>query len=270
MDPNGAGSATLPIQLFHGDCIEVMKTLPDKSIDIGIFDLPYGILNNNWDVLIDLNEMWIQLKRLRQNERTPFFFFCNARLGAELIRTNPKWFKKDFIWVKASKDSIENIYTTNFANSKLWPMTGHELIYVFCEKTPIYNRDKYHKCTETYRTKRIRKSDYIISKEIDWYHREYSPKLPNTVLFFKKKKDKHTSAKPIDLIEWLLKYFSNEGDTVLDITMGGGSTGVACKNTNRRFIGIEKDQKWYDYSKSRLMMGMDLDAEDAEDEQEEA
>jgi len=241
------------IELYNGECLEVMKKLPDACIDIGIFDLPYGILTNEWDNLINLNEMWVQLKRLRKNKNTPFFFFCNFKFGASIYNSNPEWYRYDLVWYKADKNNPLVPFSSNFMHARIRPRSSHELIIVFYEDQPVYNYLKYHKITKVMDSHKL-ESDYC--KMFNKTHNLYTPRLPSDVLFYKKnsRKGYHCSTKPTDLIEWILKYFSNEGDTCIDITMGSGSTGVACKNLNRNFIGIELLEKWFSYSKNRLDM----------------
>ena len=123
--------------LFKGDCLEVMKTLPDKSIDLFICDLPYGETNCKWDTVIDMKEFWKQFKRLRKSKRTACIHFCSTRFGYTLIKSWEKGFKMDMVWKKRNK--------TGGLQSRLRPMRNHEMVYFFYEQTPKYNRDKYHK-----------------------------------------------------------------------------------------------------------------------------
>lgn len=276
-------------QLLHGDCIELMKTLPDASIDLFICDLPYGETNCNWDSTIDMNEFWIQFKRLRKNKNVPCIHFCTTKFGYKLIQSWEKGFKMDMVFKKRNK--------TGGLHSKYRPMRNHEMIYFFYDQTPKYNRDKYHKRLKKY-SHDVEKEDLTMGNTSRWTDpkkikplfeppnptsvieennksiygvnlenlQEYAVKdlgnnhnfePPNPASVFESEKvfigkRFHQTEKPIDILEFFLKYWSDEGDTILDPTMGSGSTGVACKNLNRNFIGLELDEKIYEVAKNRL------------------
>jgi len=252
------------MNLYNGDCLVELKKIPDKSVDLVICDLPYGITSIKWDTKIDLDKLWVELKRVGK-ERTPFFFFCNMGFGYEIIKSNEKWFKYDMVWVK---NRLSNPLTTNSRFG-----TAHENILVFYKKAPVYNYLQYHKkiipnTNNTYDCKNRITNSVIIGhkKEV------YEPRLPLSVIRteepieegeeippsiiecvnLSKNNNKTQQLKPTELIEKLLKYFSNEGDTVLDPTMNTGSTGLACKNLNRKFIGIELNKELFDIAVERL------------------
>ena len=348
--------------LFNGDCLEVMKTLEDKSIDLVFCDLPYGQTSCKWDCKIDLVEFWKQIMRIKKLH-TPLFFTTTTKFGVELINSAPKkcFFRYDLVWVKSAP--------AGFLTAKKMPMRKHEMVYVFYEKLPFYDLSRHthkfikkeevvkkvkrdstygkiethdlktgknngvarydpplpvsvvkeedkgcygekvsnseakygQKCAQQYDpplpVSIVKEGDITIAEiepdnpplggnpplaepelepnEIDNnniyrggkgkplvlhdYDKKgrkgsesaYDPPLPNTLLEIKSTRGKHSTEKPVALMEWVLSYYSKEGDTILDPTMGSGSTGVACKNLNRKFIGIELDQEIFEVAKSR-------------------
>ncbi len=281
------------MDLRNGDCLELMKTLPDKSIDLFICDLPYGETNCKWDNKIDMEEFWKQFKRIRRSPRVACIHFCSTKFGYSLIKSWEKGFKMDLVWAKRNK--------TGALQSRNRPMRNHEMIYFFHEKAPKYNRDKYHKrirekiqtinnCEEK---KTIPKKDresmgessgiYTKDKQtqskfeppnpasiVDLYgessekRREryeefgcgyYEPPNPASILksevVFMGKRN-HKTEKPLDILEFFLKYWTDEEDVVLDPTMGSGSTGVACKKMNRKFIGFELDPEIFKVAEKRI------------------
>ena len=375
------------MDLRNGDCLALMKTLPDKSVDIFICDLPYGETNCKWDTQIDLEEFWRQFNRIRKSKKSVCMHFCSTKFGYNLIKSNEKLFKMDLVWKKRNK--------TGGLQSRYRPMRNHEMIYFFYEQAPKYNRDKYHKRikavpkyekdeetisgmnkkenthgtqsfepiqptsvleeedtmfgeTKEERHKRYLKNGTgayeppqpgsIVEEETDIYgetkyamkvrgkeicinafeppnpasviedtlgttklgecmggkeyvkkmkekgekslngKKRYEPELPVSILdndneldifdyienpeeaphsvFESKKvfigKRNHQTEKPQDILEFFLKYWTDENDTVLDPTMGSGSTGVACKKMNRKFIGFELDEKIFEKAKNRI------------------
>jgi len=293
----------MSIKIFNNDCLEKMKELPDKSIDLFICDLPYGETNCKWDSVIDLEQFWIQFKRLRKSKRTACIHFCSTKFGYTIIKSNEKMFKMDMVWKKRNK--------TGGLQSRHRPMRNHEMVYFFYEQAPKYNRDKYHK--------RIQAKNPIVKEEGAIFGKGYEKgkeppfckskffEPPNPVSVLEEKtvygidKDKaqksgrkdfkgigtqntfepiqpasvleeaedepksmfestkvfigkrhHQTEKPQDILEFFLKYWTDEEDTVLDPTMGSGSTGVACKKLNRNFIGYELDKTIFEVAKKRL------------------
>ena len=372
-------------QIFNADCLEKMKDLDDKSVDLIFCDLPYGQTSCKWDSLIDLEQFWIQVMRIKKLN-TPIFFTTTTKFGVSLIQSAPKkcFFRYDLVWVKSAP--------AGFLCAKKMPMRKHEMIYVFYEKLPFYDLSshkhkfikstpmgdkpdiygrlwdkngkpyikdkiqnkytpslpvsvvkqeeelckydvnkntygggkegrikipkdkKYHEAkyepplpvsvvkeekhiydAGTYKQehnadkmyqKAGRKnnesaydpplpvsivkegemtSDFTPNKNGNIYDcpdnqefkgrngaPRYDPPLPDSMLEIKSTRGKHSTEKPVALMEWILKYYSKEGDVVLDPTMGSGSTGVACKNMNRNFIGIEMDKEIFKVAESRL------------------
>jgi len=245
----------MSISLILGDCLEKMKDLSDNSIDLLFCDLPYGQTSCQWDCLIDLNSFWKEVNRVCKIT-TPMFFTCSTKFGVSLINSNPKNFRYDLVWVKSA--------TCGFLNAKKMPMKKHEMIYVFYRKLPMYD-------LSSHKNKFLPNSviGSQISREMkagvnnlygdmkggtigNIHGTNYDPPLPSSLLEVKSEKGKHATQKPTELIKWCLKYYSKEGDNVLDPTMGSASTAIACLDMNRNFIGIELDEKIYEVAKKRV------------------
>ena len=250
------------MELYNGDCLVELKKISAKSVDLVICDLPYGITAIDWDKKIDLDKLWIELKRVGK-DRTPFFFFCNMRFACEIIKSNEAWFKYDMVW---AKNRLSNPLLTSSRFG-----TAHENILVFYKKAPVYNYLQYHKkligCKTFVNDNRFNKTTNKITTTKSTGLPSYEPKLPLSVIKIEEENiplsiiecsnlsfcsNKYQQLKPTELIEKLIKYFSNEGDTILDPTMNTGSTGLACKNLNRKFIGIELNKELYDIAVERL------------------
>jgi DNA modification methylase len=239
------------VECLNGDCLELMKGLPDKSVDLFLCDLPYGCLKTSapecaWDVKIDLVLFWAEVKRLCKNDNTPVLMFCNTRFGMDLINSNPSWFRYDLVWNKNSG--------TNFLNVNNRPMTSHEMIYVFSKKNPFYKRiDHFVEGKKEYLHKGgqlITGDCYKMDKIRTPGKQEDGMRCPLSVLNFNKKKDtRHPTAKPVSLLTWLIERYSNEGDTVLDPTAGSFNSGRAAVELGRNYIGIEMDKEFFDKNK---------------------
>ena len=228
------------VDLYLGDCLEVMKQIPDKSVDAIICDLPYGTTQNKWDSIIPLDLLWDQYKRICKGAivltaQTPF----DKVLGV----SNLKMLKYEWIWKKESG--------TGFLNAKKAPLKDHENVLVFYEKQPTYNPQmrtgfKPYICKKGGETENYNLSGIVTTIS-------NGDRYPLTVIEFKRDKEKiHPTQKPVALMEYLVKTYTNEGDTVLDNCMGSGTTGVACKNLNRNFIGIEQDPSYFEIAKNRI------------------
>jgi len=240
---------------FNGDCLEVMRDLSANSIDLLFCDLPYGETSCKWDCKLNLETFWKEVNRICKIN-CPMFFTTTTRFGVELINSNPKNFRYDLVWVKSAG--------TGFLNAKKMPMRKHELIYVFYRKLPHYDLSSHkHKFINDYKAV----SEPHTQKELKVYGEGsynniyigearkanvYEPPLPSSILEIKSERKKHATQKPIELLKWILKYYSKEGDTILDPTMGSGTTLIACKQMNRKYIGIEKDEKIYKEALERL------------------
>ena len=247
--------------LLQGDCLDELKSVDDDSVDLIFCDLPYGITSCKWDCKIDLDKLWIELIRVKKLN-TPLFFTTTTKFGVSLIQSAPKkcFFRYDLVWVKSS--------AAGFLSAKKMPMRKHEMIYVFYEKLPFYDLSSHkHKfikgepvVNEKYTYQQDKEKDLYgtdIRKEVRQgkdvgKSSVYEPPLPNSMLEIKSTKGNHSTEKPVALMEWILKYYSKEGDVVLDPTMGSGSMGVAATNMNRNFIGIEKDPEIYEVAVNRI------------------
>lgn len=228
-----------------------MKTISDHSIDLCLTDPPYGTTQCKWDANIPFDPMWCELRRIIKPNRA-ILLFGGAPFGAAMIMSNPTWFRYEWIWKK-------NI-GSNFAASKFQPMREHESINVFSSK-----KHNYYPQMQARNAAGVERSKYIIKpgnphkddkyrglKRKKEYMRNPNERLPSSVQAFNRVTGLHPTQKPVPLLEYLIKTYTLEGETVLDFTMGSGSTGVACKNLNRKFIGIEKDEKYFQIACERL------------------
>ena len=234
----------MTLQLYNADCLEQMKSIPDNSIDLIICDLPYGCLASintgkimradhpdrpnprkegtiagcAWDIKLDLDLFWKQIRRIRKNDHTPCIHFCSTKFGYELIKSNEKEFRFDLVWNK--------IRGVGFLTANKKPMAAHEMIYFFSKKGCIYNRiDTNSKCVTS-----------VIEH-------------PNVA---KNNVKQHSTAKPTDLYKWLIERYSNEGDTVLDPTFGSCNSGKVCQELKRNYIGIEMNKEFFDKAQTTL------------------
>lgn len=233
--------------LLLGDCLERMKEIPDGSVDLIVVDLPYGTTQNKWDSMIDLEEMWVQLDRICK-PNTAKLMFAQTPFDKVLGCSNLKELKYEWIWEKTT--------ATGHLNAKKMPMKAHENILVFYNNLPTYNPQKTtgHKPANSYTKHQDDGSNYGETK-VGISGGGQTDRYPRSVQVFKTDKQKvslHPTQKPVALLEYLIKTYSNEGDVVLDFTMGSGSTGVACLNTNRKFIGIEMDEGYFNIAKERI------------------
>jgi len=315
--------------IYNDDCFNVFSKIADKSINLVCVDLPYGQTACHWDSVIDLNKMWIELKRIGK-DNCQYVFFCTTKFGNTIINSNPKWFRYDIIW--------ENQISVGFLSANKQPLRNHEMIYVFsnigeddiklCRNLEMR---KYAEKVKNYINKPIKQIDILIGnkgvhhfysfkstqfelptkktydkliehfkidkmegfikfedlKPFERIELVYNPqkiegkayktkgdkssgtniysnviklgtinngdRFPVSVLKFGYDKQKlHPTQKPVPLCEWIVKTYTNENDVVLDFTMGSGSTVIACKNTKRNYIGIEKDKDIFEVAKKRI------------------
>ena len=246
----GEGGRAPTIQLHHGDCLEKMKLIPDKTVDLIICDLPYGCLKSaahathvagcTWDERIDLDAFWKQVKRIRKDEHTPCIHFCSTKFGVDLINSNPKEFRYDLVWVKPS--------AVGFLSVNKKPMCSHEMIYVFSKVGAHYNRIDIlgdFKAAGGGRSpsRFIPAINAITNIPVD----NEGKRCVKSVIEInnKKVKGQHPTAKPTDLYKWLIERYSNAGDTVLDPTFGSCNSGLVASELGRNYIGIEKDEAFY-------------------------
>lgn len=274
------------VNLIQGDCLEVMKDIPDNSVDMILCDLPYGITRNKWDFLIPMNDhvdgvyydafmmnqfklgvvfqdaynlwesrkqlgLWGQYNRIIKKNGA-ICLFADGMFMANLMISNQKVWKYNIIWDKVLK--------SGFLNANRMPLRQTEEIVVFYNKQPTYNPQKTNG-KPNHSKGNIAKNkvqsvnnnygDYIVVDNKNLGDMKY----PTSILSFQKthpSKSVHPTQKPVDLLEYLIRTYTNEGDTVLDNCMGSGSTGVACVNIGRNFIGIEKDPQYFAIAKQRI------------------
>ena len=230
--------------LFHGDCLEIMKKIPDKSIDMILCDMPYGTTQNKWDTVINLELLWEQYERIIKDNGA-IVLFAQTPFDKVLGASNLKLLKYEWIWEKEQG--------TGHLNAKKMPLKSHENILVFYKKLPIYNPQIIgnEKRIVKRSGEKLKTTNYGDSIEIA--KSEYAGRYPKDVLKFNRDKERlHPTQKPVDLLKFLIKSYTNEHDVVLDNCMGSGSTGVACINTNRNFIGIELEEKYFNIAKQRI------------------
>ena len=230
------------IDLRYGDCLELMKDIPDKSIDMILCDLPYGTTKNKWDSIIPLDKLWEQYERIIKDTGA-IVLFSQMPFTAELTHSNLKLFKYEWIWEKDN--------STGFLNAKKMPLKTHENILMFYKKLPTYN-PQMRTGFKPYKCKQGRHSTNYGAYEQGHITESNGERYPIDIIKFKKDSGLHPTQKPVALLEYLIKTYTNENDLVLDNCMGSGSTGVACINTNRNFIGIELDEKYFNIAKERI------------------
>ena len=230
------------IDLKLGNCLELMKDIPDKSIDMILCDLPYGTTRNKWDSIIDLKKLWVQYERIIKDDGA-IVLFSQMPFTAELVHSNLNLFKYEWIWQKENG--------TGFLNAKKMPLKIHENIEIFYKKTPTYN-PQMRKGFKPYSQMSGRGSSNY-GEQIRVQTINEGERYPIDIIEFKRDKEKlHPTQKPVELLEYLIRTYTNESEIVLDNAMGSGSTGVACINTNRNFIGIELDENYYKIACERI------------------
>ena len=235
-----------PNSLIHADCLDAMKYIESKSIDMILCDLPYGTTACKWDVIIPFEPLWEQYKRIIK-DRGVIVLFGSEPFSSYLRMSNIKDYKYDWVWDKVNR-------YTGYSNCKNAPLKRYENLSVFAKQKTIYNPQMtvgkaYRKTgdysAKIYGTGKIKKTG-----------ENRGTRYPYNILQFngddKKNGFLHPTQKPVDLLEYLIKTYTNENETVLDNCMGSGSTGVACVNTKRNLIGIEKDDKYFEIAKKRI------------------
>ena len=236
------------IDLRQGDCLQLMKEIPDKSVDMILCDLPYKETGNKWDKSFDLVAVCKEFERLVKEDGA-IVLTGTFRFGVQLFNIMPHLYKYDWVWEKDNG--------TNAPNVNLQPFRTHENIYVFGKgrvtngtRTPMkYNPQKTQGKPYCQKSGRISDNWKGGLKNIVTNNAE-GLRHPHTIQYFKRDKGGyHPTQKPVSLMEYLIRTYSNDGDCVLDCCMGSGSTGVACVNTHRNFIGIELDQKYFEIAK---------------------
>ncbi len=230
-------------EVLQGDCLELMKDIPDGSVDAIITDPPYGTTACKWDTIIPFDPMWEQLKRVTKKNGA-IVLFGSQPFTSALVMSNPEWFRHHWVWIKEKG--------TGFQVAKYRPMMKTEDIIMFSKESAKYNpqmvlRDKPLKYRYPTVQSRSNPLAHYEKKEVVATH-----KYPENTLTFKTERGYHPTQKPVALMEYLIKTYTNEGETVLDFTMGSGTTGLAAKNLNRNFIGIELDEEYFEIAKKRI------------------
>ena len=236
------------LNLIHGDCLEVMKTLLDNSIDAIITDPPYGTTACKWDSVIPFEPMWEQLKRIIKPNGA-IALFGSQPFTSALVMSNPKMFKYEWIWEK-------NV-ASNFMQYKFMVAKKHENILIFSKGKTKYNpimEDKSELSIQRmkYKFKDRKQSEHYKTDISEDKSNKQEKMYPTSVIKFNREVGLHPTQKPIALMEYLIKTYTDENDFVLDFTMGSGTTGAACKNLNRNFIGIELDKDYFEIATARI------------------
>ena len=232
-------------RLINGECLEEMSKIPDGSIDMILCDLPYGITKNKWDHVIPFDGLWDQYNRVIKDNGA-IVLFGSQPFTSMLIMSNQKYFRYCMVWEKNK--------FSDFLNARRKPMKTNEDLCVFYKKQPVYNPQYW------YGNPYVRwNTQKAVDKQTNYgTHKKNisqsdGKRLPTTVLRFNRvERPDHPTQKPVELLEWLIKTYTNEGNLILDNCMGVGSTGVACKNIGRRFVGIELDRKYYDVAIGKI------------------
>lgn len=253
------------MDLKLGDCLEVMKEIPDQSVDMILCDLPYGTTACKWDNVIPFEPLWEQYNRIIKDNGA-IVLFGNEPFASLLRCSNLKMYKYDWIWQKENG--------TNFATVKYQPFRKTERICVFGNFATSYNKKR----PKNYNPQFTVGEPYIIKRKAgqrEMLHTGANKatelcnegyRYPTDIIMFKNEKGLHPTQKPVALLEYLIKTYTNEGDTVLDNCMGSGSTGVACVNTNRSFIGIELEEKYFNIARDRIYGTTKTDLKNGQEE----
>ena len=240
------------IRLIQGDCIKEMQNLINDGVkvDMVLTDPPYSITQCKWDTSIDINKMWKYLKQLT-HQNTPILLFGNEPFSSNMRLSQPTLYKYDIIWDKMIR--------TGHLNAKKQPLRQYENIMVFYDKQPTYNPLMWtgKETNHPHRTKK--KTTNVYGEHHEVPTKLTKKKYPTNIVRVNARKEEcnntkrlHPTQKPVRLLKYLILTYTGKGDTVLDFTMGSGSTGVACRETNRNFIGIELDTKYYEIAEKRI------------------
>ena len=233
----------------QGNCLELMKEISDGSIDMILCDLPYGTTRNKWDSIIPFEPLWEQYKRIIKDNGA-IVLFCDGLFTAKLIQSTDLW-RYNLVWFKERG--------SDFLNANVKPLKSHEDIAVFYKHKPTYNKQFWY--SKPYkRTKNGNLSDNYGDRKEARSESTDGKRNPLSVLTFKKDADRsHPTQKPVALLEWLIRTYTNEGDVILDNCMGSGSTCVAAINTGRHYIGFELEQKYFEIAKERIEKAVNVE-----------
>ena len=234
------------INLYQGDCLEIMKEIKDKSIDMILCDLPYGTTKCKWDIVIPFDKLWEQYNRIIK-DKGAILLFGSEPFSSKLRISNLRMYKYDLIWKKTKAQG--------FLNSKKMPLKDYENICVFYKRLPMYNpQGIIYGNFQNDRKSKYSKGEDIYGKEKE-FGISHMSNFPKQIIEFSNPSGRgqlHPTQKPVDLLEYLIKTYTQDGEVILDNCMGSGSTGVACVNTNRDFIGIELDKDYFNIANERI------------------
>lgn len=237
-------------KVFHGDCLEIMPMLPDKSVDMILCDLPYGVTSLKWDSVIPFEPLWREYKRLIKDNGA-IVLTASQPFTSALVMSNIKWFKYDWIWKKSRP--------VGFLNAKKMPLKNIESILVFGKGNIIYNPQGLTQCYKIKKNSKTHQNNQSRGESTanggrlgDAYIQEFS-NYPSQVVYFPSESNTiHPTQKPVALFEYLIRTYTNEGDLVLDNCAGSFTTAIAAMNTNRDYICIEKDDKYFELGCRRI------------------
>ena len=248
-DPKFFGFSMEIDKIYNEDCLVGMKAIPDKSIDCIICDLPYGTTACKWDVIIPFDKLWEQYRRIVKDNGA-IVLFGSEPFSSHLRLSNLSWYKYDYVWLKTK--------ATGFQNAKIQPMRKHEIISVFYSKQCQFNQQNLIKLDKPIKSGRERKRNdeqhrLGVAGKTDYYTQFTG--WQTSVLSFPNPSGAghlHPTQKPVELIRWLVRTYTNEGDLVLDNCMGSGTTAVACIKEKRHFIGYEITKEYFDIAQERI------------------
>lgn len=248
------------MRLYNGDCFDIMPSIETHSVDLILCDLPYGLTPCAWDHAISLPKLWVEYKRILK-EKGVVLLFGSQPFTAQLIQSNLEMFKYEWIY--------EKIAGSNFVNARKMPLKEHENVCVFYSKQPKYypqlqerSEGGKKRLKTPYKSNSQTACEVFgnISRNVAGRDYDKNLRLPGSVQKFnnraKGSRGLHPTQKPVELCEYFIKTYTDAGDTVMDNCMGSGTTGVACKNLNRHFIGIEKDDKFFQVAERRINGGL--------------
>ena len=238
-------------EILLGDCLELMKNIPNGSIDMILCDLPYGTTQNKYDIALPFDKLWEQYERIIKTNGA-IVLFGQGLFFVDLVNSNRKLFRYDLVWDKQ--------LISGFLNANRLPLRVHENIAVFYKQLPTYNPQytegkPLHSKGKSYLNKEHKNENYGKFEMTDDSRAGSTQKHPKSIISFQKphpSKAQHRTEKSIEMLEWLIKTYTNESELVLDNTAGSGTTAIACLNTNRQFIVMEKEQKYYDIILKRV------------------
>ena len=240
-------------KIYNMDCLEGMKQIPDGSVDAIICDLPYGTTENEWDIVIPFDKLWEQYLRIMK-DNAPVILFSQMPFTIDVVCSQRKLFRYEWIWEKTCP--------TGVMNAKKMPLKAHENICVFYKQLPTYNPQKWKgEILKGVRRSSVQSKNYGKQGVLEFHPDPEGLRFPLDVIVFPPDvgakdsthcKDRHPTQKPVDLLRYLVRTYSNDGDTILDNCMGSGTTAVACIKEKRHFIGFELNKDYYDKACKRI------------------